>query len=76
LFDHIFYDHALSTINYQHFISVIFGFYAYESLPFVNKSEMDRLVLATEGQVPAALSELFLDVSTGTSVYTSWLFPL
>ncbi|XP_064618756.1 ubiquitin carboxyl-terminal hydrolase 32-like [Lineus longissimus] len=60
--------------NLEERIKFIFGFYAYESLPFVSKSEMDRLVLATEGQVPAALSELFLDRDKVTyDLFRTWI---
>ena len=45
----------------------MFGLYANEALTHVEKEEMDRLVLATEGQVPPALSELFKDVSLGAT---------
>ena len=41
----------------------MFGLYANEALTHVQKEEMDRIVLATERQVPQALSQLFLDVS-------------
>ena len=44
-------------------VAVLFGLYANEALTHVQKEEMDRLVLATEGQVPQALSFLFKDVS-------------
>ena len=47
------------------YVTVIFGLYANESLSHVQKEQMDALVLATEGQVPQELSDLFRDVSMG-----------
>ena len=42
--------------------SVIFGMYADDSYSFVQKDEMDRCIIETEGQVSHAVSELFLEV--------------
>lgn len=42
--------------------SVIFGMYADDSYSFVQKEEMDRCIIETEGQVSHAVSELFLEV--------------
>lgn len=50
-------------VDYLVSFLVLFGLYANEALTHVQKEEMDRLVLATEGQVPQALSDLFKDVS-------------
>lgn len=42
--------------------AVIFGMYADESYSYVQKDEMDRKVLETEGHVSPALSSLFREV--------------
>ena len=41
---------------------VLFGMYADDSYSYVQKEEMDRLVLESEGQVSSALSDLFQEV--------------
>lgn len=41
---------------------VLFGMYADDSYSYVQKEEMDRLVLESEGQISVALSDLFQEV--------------
>ena len=61
--------HILGTSNVCLLsFSVIFGLYANESLQYVQKEELDALVLATEGHVPPELSDLFRDVSHSFSL--------
>lgn len=43
--------------------SVLFGMYADDSYSYVQKDEMDKLVLDSEGQISSALSDLFLEVN-------------
>lgn len=47
--------------------------YADDSYSYVQKEEMDRLVLESEGQISVALSDLFQEVSarnsTGIYIY-------
>lgn len=43
-------------------VAVIFGMYADESYSYVQKDEMDRKVLETEGHVSPALCDLFREV--------------
>ena len=42
-------------MNITLLLAVIFGLYANESLQYVQKEELDALVLATEGHVPPEL---------------------
>lgn len=42
---------------------VLFGMYADDSYSYVQKEEMDRLVLESEGQISVALSDLFQEVN-------------
>lgn len=42
--------------------AVLFGMYADDSYSYVQKEEMDRLVLESEGQISVALSDLFQEV--------------
>ncbi len=42
--------------------AVLFGIYAHESLMYIQKEEMDQLILASEGQPPQCVSQLFLEV--------------
>ena len=44
--------------------SVLFGLYANENLSSISieKHEMDAFILATDGQVPQSLSDLFREV--------------
>ena len=66
------WKHKMAVMVYwmqDHFIwvivilVVIFGMYADDTYSFVQKDEMDRRVLETEGQVSSSLSSLFHDVS-------------
>jgi len=50
------------------YVSVIFGMYADESFTSIQRDDMDRKIVATEEQVPAALAELFSQV---TSLHSS-----
>lgn len=62
---------------------VIFGIYANESFSHINKTEMDELILQTEGTVPQDLADLFLQVLVILSLFAIlqfsgylWMFPL
>lgn len=43
-------------------LPVLFGFYSNEPYQFIDKSEMDEIILKTEGNVVEELAELFKDV--------------
>jgi hypothetical protein len=51
------------SVLFSLFDSVLFGMYADDSYSYVQKEEMDKLVLDSEGQVSNALSDLFLEVN-------------
>ncbi|XP_060064706.1 ubiquitin carboxyl-terminal hydrolase 32-like [Ylistrum balloti] len=56
-------------------IKLIFGMYADESYTYVQKDDMDRRILETEGQVSTALSDLFLESDqVGFDQFRSWLY--
>ncbi|OWF52140.1 Ubiquitin carboxyl-terminal hydrolase 32 [Mizuhopecten yessoensis] len=56
-------------------IKLIFGMYADESYTYVQKDDMDRRILETEGQVSTALSDLFLESDqVGFEQFRSWLY--
>lgn len=50
----------LTRGNPEEKIKFIFGIYANESFSHINKTEMDELILQTEGTVPQDLADLFL----------------
>ncbi|KAJ8312385.1 hypothetical protein KUTeg_009758 [Tegillarca granosa] len=50
------------------FFIVVFGMYSDDTYSYVQKDEMDRKVLETEGQVSGALSTLFADVMEETDI--------
>ncbi|XP_071094049.1 ubiquitin carboxyl-terminal hydrolase 32-like isoform X1 [Haliotis cracherodii] len=55
-------------------IKLIFGMYADESYSFVQKDEMDRRILETEGQVSTALSSLFRESDqVGFDAFYNWV---
>ena len=57
-------------------VVVLFGVYANQALTHVQKEEMDSLVLATEGQAPQELSDLFREVGGVTAQFSLWLGSL
>ncbi|KAI0214878.1 Ubiquitin carboxyl-terminal hydrolase 32 [Lamellibrachia satsuma] len=55
-------------------IKFLFGLYANEHLCSIEKHEMDAFILATDGQVPQSLSELFRETdSVSFESFRSWI---
>ncbi|KAJ8312078.1 hypothetical protein KUTeg_009451 [Tegillarca granosa] len=56
-------------------IKLVFGMYSDDTYSYVQKDEMDRKVLETEGQVSGALSTLFADNDqVGYEHFRSWIY--